>query len=256
MSLRWPLRGTRGFSATPRWGSRRQGNTSMQRSAPSRSVARKIVRRAGPLESAFFCNSNLVTAGTVPATYASAGQQQSIQTFTLFSESDWLTSTVSNRARCLIKKLTFKVYLNAVAGSSDLGFQAFFNAALLLGRGDDISDDITTPQAFPWGEQADIVNFQDLSRRTVRWRARKSWTQFIPGIYANADSSEVLLSNLVGRNNTARVLTFTLRNQWLSQNEQITALFTHIKDGLSTDNVNASGGVTGWQNVLCKYATY
>lgn len=253
MSWRWPLRATRGFSATPRRGFT-QSRGLMR--APSKQAARRVVRRAGPQQSAFFCNSNLVSAGTVPATYASPGQFRSIQVFTLFDAGDWATSTVSNRAKCLIKKLTYKAYLHSVNGTSDLGFEAFFNTTLLIGRPDDITDDVLTPLAFPWGEQSSLVAFQDLSRRTVRFRARKQFNMFIPGIYANADSSEVLLSNLVGRDRTTRVITLTLRNVWVGQNEIVRVLFDHIKDGLSTDNVSASGAVTGWHNTLIQYATH
>lgn len=225
--------------------------------APGKQAARRIVKKAGPLESAFFCNSNLLTAGLIPAVYASAAVRQGDNVFPVFDSSDWTTSTVSNRAKVFIRKFTYKVYLTANPGSGDLGFHLYMNAAVLIGRPDDISDDVTTPRAFPWGEQSSLVFFQDLSRRTVRFRARKSFTMFAPGTYQNATGEEILTSNLVGTlPKTSRVLTFTVRNFWMNQNEAIRVVFSHIKEGVSTDLIETAGSVTGWHNVLIQYATY
>lgn len=225
--------------------------------APGKQAARRIVRKAGPLESAFFCNSNLMSAGVIPATYVGAAVQQGDNVFPIFDSSDWSTNTVSNRAKVFVRKLTYKAYLTANPGASDLGFHAYMNAAVLIGRPDDISDDVTTPRAFPWGEQSSLVFFQDLSRRTVRFRARKSWSMFIPGTYQNATGEEILTSNLVGTlPKTSRVLTFTVKNFWMNQNEAIRVLFSHIKEGVGLDPINQSGSVTGWHNVLIQYATY
>jgi len=252
-NYRWPLRGTRGFSATPRRGFTR-GRQAL--SAPSKQTAKRIVRRAGPLESAFFCNSNLFSAGVIPATYVGAAVQQGDNVFPLFDSSDWTTSTVSNRAKVLIKRLTYTAFLTANPGSSDLGFHLKMNACLLIGRPDDISDDVTTPRAFPWGEQSSLIAFQDLSRRTVRFRARKMFDMYTPGTYQNATGEEILTSQLVGMQRTTRRLTLTLRNTWMNQNEAIRVLFSHIKEGQGLDPVNQSGSVTGWHNLLIQYATY
>lgn len=252
MSMRWPLKSTRGFSATPRRGF----NRSRALQAPSRPVARRIVKRAGPLQTAFFTDGNLLSAGTIPFIFAGAAVRQGDNNRIIFSDANWISGPSSSRAKCFIRKLTYTAWLTSNPGASDLGFHAYFNFALLAGRPDDITDDVLTPRAFPWGEQSSLIAYQDSSRRTVRMRQRRRFTMFIPGTYQNATGEEILLSNLVGLQRTTRVLSVTLRNLWIEQNQQVRVLFSHIKEGISLDPINQSGSITGWDNVLVQYATY
>lgn len=225
---------------------------------PSRSFARKVVRRAGPMERFFFTNSTLVTNGTIPGTYANGLVRQSTNTFTIFSPSDY-SQGVSGREPVFIKRLDVVLSLQAVQGTTSVPFTVFGLGCLLLGTQDDIVNDVTGPDVFPFGNQGNVTGFQDLNPKVVRFASRRRWTWETPpaNTFSGTDTDANLSAIVFRQAPKARVMKFTLRNKWLKEPEQVTLLMAHIKyayDGVA--NVNTSGSIVGHHETYCSYRRY
>lgn len=257
MSLRWPLKGTRGFSATPRRGSK--SITVAQTPKPSRSFARRVVKAAGPQEKAFFTNSTLVEAGTRPNTFVNAAVRESQNRFRIFTPSDW-AGQIGSRERLLIRRMDVVVHMYALAGSSELPMDANIFGCLLRGTNDDINENVLSTVQWPFGYQSAVLGFQDINPKVVSFMARKNFHMWLPGIRYTDPGSDINTTALVSMQSpgpTIRRVKFTIRNKWLREPEEINLLFTHLKYGMDqTENVNTSGAVIGWIETYCRYARY
>jgi len=225
---------------------------------PSRSFARKVVKRAGPMEKFFFTNSTLVSNGTIPGTYVSGANRQSTNTFTVFGPSDY-SQGVSGRERIFIRQLDVVCCLQTVGSATTVPYSVFGLGCLLLGTSDDIINDVTGPDVFPFGNQGNVTGFQDLNPKVVRYKARRRfvWEILPASVFGGNDTDATLGAIAYRQAPKARMFKFTLRNTWLREPEQVTLLFAHIKysyDGVAS--VTDAGNIVGWHETYCRYSRY
>lgn len=257
MSLRWPLKSTRGFSATPRRGSGSRSMTVPQTPKPSRSFARRVVRAAGPQERAFFTNSTLVSAGTLPNTFMNAAVIRSTNTFVLFGPTDYGTE-IGSRERIRIRRLDAVLHMYVSAGSSNMPFHAAGLAFLALGTEDDIDQNTTGPDQWPFGTQGEVVGFSDVNPKVVRYKARRILNRYIPGSDFQDPGTDANTSSLAYmRMPMYQRIKLTVRNAWLREPEQVELVLTHIKRPMQLgEDPNTSGGVFGWIETYCTYSKF
>lgn len=256
MSLRWPLKSTRGFSATPR---RRSTGAFVRPAAqPSRSFARKVVRKAGPQEKAFWTNSTQVDPEFIPSTYMNAAVRYSMNDFPIFTAADY-SSMVGSRERLKINRMDVNINTLCVRGDSEAPFVAWSYWTLAAGTPDDLSDDLLAIQAVPFGVQSNVLQFQD-QERGVRQRARRRKNFIIPGISyqdPGVDANTFNLAQYDGRR--AQSFKLTLRNFWLREPDEIRLVCYHQKtslNGSGVENANLSGAVVGWHETYVRYAAF
>lgn len=228
-----------------------------QTPTPSRSFARKVVKKAGPQERAFWTNSTQVDPEFIPSTYVNAAVRFSTNSFQVFTPADY-SVMVGSRERLKISRLDVNINMLTVRGDSEAPFIAWCYGCLAVGTGDDLQDDLTTIQAFPFGVQSNVLQFQDQDRG-VRQRARKRFNMIIPGIQYNDPGVDANTYNALqydGRR--ARSFRFTLRNLWLREPDEVQLVLYHQKTSLNgtVENANLSGAVVGWHETYVRYASY
>lgn len=259
MSFRWPLKSTRGFSATPRRGSKgSSGMLQRQTPKPSRSFARRVVKTAGPLEKCFFTSSTMTDPDLIPGTYANSAVRNSENTFNVFTPSDYGVM-VGSRERIFIRKMNVQCYLQSVAGIGDLPWNVFGYACLLVGRQDDITDDVILLNGYPFGTIGNLVQFADVNPKVVKQRARKRFTMTLTGTqYTDPGTDVNTTSQVIMDRRPGRLMNFTLRNLWLTEPEQVTLFFKTQRYSLnsSPENPNTSGSVVGWHETYVQYSKY
>lgn len=231
--------------------------TVRQTPKPSRSFAKRVVRTAGPQEKGFFTNSTLTSAteNGYPSTFVNFSVVQGGNRFNIFESSDW-QATGGSRERCLIRRLDCRVYMFPTPGSLDYGHWATIFGTLLMGTEDSISDQVTAPDTFPFLTQGSVISFADLSPKVVRFAARKYFNMYIPGAPAFTDATEAQLTALVNKGGP-RIKTFTIRNKWVTEPEQVSLYFHHVKQAID-NNIPAegAGSIIGWLETYCRYSTF
>jgi len=143
-SFRWPVNRTRGFSATPR------RNWTRPAPAPTKSFARKVVRKAGPQEKASYWDSSFTTDGTeYGQTLLAAGS----------------TYYPNDTSRALItyynRRLRVMVRMKAVQNAGNFATYCNTLVYVIKGMADTLADQLTTSDANPYGRQAQMLAWQE-----------------------------------------------------------------------------------------------
>jgi len=231
--------------------------TVRQTPQPSRSFARKVVRKAGPQEKAFFTNSTLVEIGLFPSTYSSAAIRTSENNFPVFTPSDYGTQ-IGSRERILIRKLDVVVHTWTLEGSSELPVHVSGLGCLLVGTDDDISQNVTGPNQFPFATQGSVIGFADVNPKVVKYKARKVINRLIPGTQYTDPGTDANTTALVqARCPYYQRWKFTIRNLWMKEPEQVNLFLFTIKTPMAVgDTADLFGGIVGWHETYCAYSKY
>lgn len=250
-SWRWPLKATRGFSATPR---RSRGASTSAR------TARRIVKKAGPLESAYFTNSTLLdpTIGDTPTSYTqSAVRESNVAQFNLFTEADY-SQEGGARERIKIKRFQVDIRLRALMGATLYNVNEYIGLALVLGTPDDITDDVDTQNVNPWGSQASLILYSELPRG-IRFAKRTHRLMIHPpiGVGATGTDPDARNHNIVHSNGRSEaVVSLSFKNRWIREPEKVVLLTWSMKSSSAGEAIGGFAGIAGYHTVRCIYARY
>jgi len=249
---------------------RRSGGSGWRRAPalPTRRTARKIVKRAGPLESAFWLDSTQANYGDSPGQLYAAGEQFYDQrVFQLFGPNDY-TQDTGNRERVLIRRFEFRSTFvppkNFTEGahplqSNELGFMLVRGPATVLsnyfeaGFGD----------ANPWGSAGSVTAYEQLPRE-VKVLARK--IRIFPaginmissaqgGVLPGEDPADIYMGALQGRPWLA-AMTLRFKMKWIQEPESIWAVSYRLCTKQSAQPAEEIGRWEGEHRCQVSYARY
>lgn len=241
----------------------RRTGWSRRPATPSRSTARAIVRKAGPLETSFFLDSTLTTYGSTPASvYATAANIHSQQIHQLFGPNDYDFGGAArdkvriNRALCIINSFTPYNYTDG-----NHPFQSSHQFALLVAAEQALIDtwfDAGVNDANPFGAQTSVSQYEQLARGT-RVLARKYWMRqhrldpetVIPG----EDVSAIELALASGRP-SSYIKSIGAKGFWLREPESLWLVTGSIVLKSISQPENEIGGWSGYHTTQISFARY
>lgn len=255
MSLRWPLKGTRGFSATPRrsWGSK--GITVPQTPKPSRSFAKRVVKAAGPMGSEFFANSsntNGATGPSEPTTYTFPGVSAGMLSHSIFTPTEYNINDLS-RERVFVKALDVDVNL-AGFPSASIASPLISRFAFMLVRGQaDELNDFEAERPIPYGPTINLIAFQDIDRG-VRILKRKFVYHVRPAADATASTEELNQTGVACIGRSWKRFRISARRFTLREPEVVKLMVWSQVTTMAGDDVSLYPAVFGHHITLCRWA--
>lgn len=245
-------RGTRG----PRRG------WSRPTAVPSRSTARRIVRRAGPMETSFFMDSTLAVYGNTPSNvYAAAANFHDQNIFSIFGPNDY---DFGGGAKDKVKVSRALVIINSFVPRNftdgEFPNMASHQFAMLVASEQSLIDTWFDPgvnDANPFGAQTSVSQYEQLARGT-RVLARKYWQvphridvegTVVPG----EDPAAVYLARQVPYTNIKMI---RAKNFWLKEPESLWLVTGSIVLKNQAQPENEIGGWAGYHTTQISFARY
>lgn len=237
---------------------KRTGNRGSSAARVSRKTARKIVRRAGPMDRRFFMDSTMSDPSLpAPTIYANNTGTQLVSEHLIIQTTDYQDELVAQE-RIQMGKIRIELLLrgNPCAAAATWGAHRSLCFMLVAGRPDDIQGEFVTQLTNPSATQSQAFAYQELNRRSMRILVRKTILIWHPPALTSVSNTETQLSAANYRASIKRVVLQTKRRFTMEEPEEVRLYVnTHVPSRPAGNDAN-TGIVNGHHIVQATWRRY
>jgi len=246
-SMRWPLRSTRGFSATPR------SNWKRKPPAPTKQFARQVVRKAGPLQTEWFVDSSLIVDSDVSTLVLATGGNFSPSTTgnVIMASSVWNTNLATSREKVYIESIDVRFRLTAATGTDNAPYHRELQLGLFVGT-PEMATDFIGDNSWPDLKQSYMILYEERSKGSNIFALKRVNLEHAadPGAATMWELGMAAAKNF-------RTVRMTSRKRRLLTDEDQLYWMSNSQCWSNAGGAEAGvGGVTGWWSARIKLARY
>jgi len=246
-SFRWPLRGTRGFSATPR------SNWKRKPPAPTKQFARQVVRKAGPLQTEWFVDSSLVVDSDYSTLVLAPGGNFSGATSgnVIMASSAYDTNLATSREKVYIESIDVRFRLNAATGTDNAPYHRELQIGLFLGT-TEMATDYIGDNSWPDLKQSYMILNEERAKGSNVFALKRVNLEHP----ADPGSATMWELGMAAAKNFRTVRMTSHRRRLLGEGYQLYWMSNSQCWSLAGGAEASVGGVTGWWSARIKLARY
>lgn len=244
---------------------KRTGRTGWARrpALPTRRTARAIVRKAGPLETAFFTDSTLSGYGdNAPTTYSPQGSIFTQTIWQIFGPNDY-DQDGSGKSKVFVRKAQVNLFTfrpQNLDSTLVYEYQGNFFGLMLVAADQpniDHNFDPAINAANPWGSQASLQAYQELPKgvRVVHRSWHKADSRPLASIDVSAGAN-TYMNTVMAHNPTSLIYTLRAKNFWLREPESLWMICTRICMKSAAQSEAGIGPWAGWHSSQVSSARY